>query len=59
LIRAYWQQRLGENGSGQSQEFFSGEISSLLDVAAPVDEVRIQRSYASGRLHEEVRMLLK
>jgi hypothetical protein len=59
LVKAYWQQRQGESGSGPSMEFFSGEISSLLDVAAPVQEVRIQRSYAAGRLREEVTMVLK
>src|SRR5262249_5241242 len=59
MVKAYWQQRGGEGNTGPSQEFFSGEIASLLDVASPVDEVRIQRSYASGRLREEVAMILK
>lgn len=58
MVRAYWQQRRGED-DGPSQEFFSGEIAGLLDVASPVDEVRIQRSYASGRLREEVTAILK
>lgn len=59
LVKAYWQQREGEDGNGPSLEFFSGEISSLLDVAAPVEEVRIQRGYAAGRLREEVMIMLK
>lgn len=59
LVKAYWQQRQGEGSSGPSLELFSGEIASLLDVASPVDEVRIQRSYAAGRLREEVTMILK
>jgi hypothetical protein len=59
LVKAYWQQRRGNSDSanGPSQEFFSGEIASLLDVASPVDEVRIQRSYVSGRLREEVAVI--
>lgn len=59
LVKAYWQQRRGDDSSGPSLEFFSGEIASLLDVASPVEEVRIQRSYAAGRLREEVTMVLK
>jgi hypothetical protein len=63
-IKAYWKERRGEEikhlGPNEpSMEFFSGEVSSLLDVAAPVQQVRIQRSYAGGRLHEEVAMILK
>lgn len=63
-VKAYWQQRRGgeikQIGPNEpSMEFFSGEIASLLDVAARVDEIRIQRSYASGRLREEVAMILK
>ncbi|MEP7337929.1 MAG: hypothetical protein ABI977_09305, partial [Acidobacteriota bacterium] len=61
LVKAYWQQRRGdsESTSGPSQEFFSGEIASLLDVALPVGEVRIQRSYVGGRLREEIAVILK
>ncbi|MFN8004474.1 MAG: hypothetical protein U0X75_26070 [Acidobacteriota bacterium] len=64
-IKAYWRQRRGERESeqgsapGPSQEFFSGEISSLLDVAAPVREIRVARNYANGRLQEEVSLILK
>jgi len=66
-IKAYWQQRrggevkqLGQLGPNEpSMEFFSGELGSLLDVAAPVEQIRIQRSYAGGRLREEVALILK
>jgi hypothetical protein len=63
-IKAYWKERRGEeirqHGPNEpSMEFFSGEIASLLDVAAPVEQIRIQRSYAGGRLREEVSAILK
>ncbi|MGH9835798.1 MAG: hypothetical protein ACRD9Y_22495 [Blastocatellia bacterium] len=63
-IKAYWKERRGEEvkqlGPNEpSQEFFSGEMASLLDVAAPVEEIRIQRSYSAGRLREEVALILK
>ncbi len=63
-IKAYWKLRRGEEikqlGPNEpSMEFFSGEIASLLDVAAPVEQIRIQRSYSGGRLREEVAMILK
>lgn len=54
MVKAYWQQRGGEDANGPSQEFFSGEVASLLDAASPVREIRIQRSYASGRMKETV-----
>jgi len=63
-IKAYWKERRGEEvkqlGPNEpSMEFFSGEIAGLLDVAAPVEQIRIQRSYAGGRLREEVAAILK
>ena len=60
-VKAYWKERKGDKAepTDPSQEFFSGNIASLLDVASPVEEVRIQRSYASGRLREEVAFLVK
>ncbi len=63
-IKAFWKERRGEEvkqlGPNEpSMEFFSGEIASLLDVASPVDEARIQRSYSPGRLREEVALILK
>ncbi|HQR34423.1 MAG TPA: hypothetical protein PLK30_16910 [Blastocatellia bacterium] len=59
IVKAYWQKRHGEESDGPSQEFFSGEVASLLDVASPVTEVRIQRGYANGRMKEEVIARLK
>ena len=63
-IKAYWKERRGEEvkqlGPNEpSMELFSGEVASLLDVAAPVEQIRIQRSYAGGRLREEVTAILK
>jgi hypothetical protein len=63
-IEAYWKERQGGESkrldpNQHSMEFFSGEIASLLDVAAPVQQVRIQRSYTDGRLREEVAAILK
>jgi hypothetical protein len=63
-IKFYWKERHGEEfkqiGPNEpSMEFFSGEIASLLDVATPVEQIRIQRSYAGGRLREEVTAILK
>jgi len=63
-IKAYWKERRGEvikhpGPNEPSMEFFSGEVASLLDVAAPVGQIRIQRSYAGGRLREEVSAILQ
>jgi hypothetical protein len=63
-IKAYWKERRGEeietlSPNEPSMEFFSGEIASLLNVASPVNQIRIQRSYSGGKLHEEVSMILK
>ncbi len=54
--KAYWQQRSGDESGKPSLEFFSGELAGLLDVVAPMNEVRIQRAYTEGRLREEVSM---
>ncbi|MFN0088231.1 MAG: hypothetical protein ACKVX9_22765 [Blastocatellia bacterium] len=60
-VKAYWKQRKGDQaGPGDpSREFFSGNLSSLLDAAAPVREIRIQRSFAPGRMREEVSLMLR
>jgi hypothetical protein len=44
----------GSNESSESQEFFSGDIGSLLDVASSVARIEIRRSSQPGRLHEEL-----
>jgi hypothetical protein len=60
-VKAYWMQRKKEEGEsdGPSQEFFSGNISSLLDVASPVREIRITRNLQPTRLHEEAEFIFK
>lgn len=58
LVSDYWRKRNKEQ-TGPSQEFFSGNIASLLDVASPVAEVRISRSFERDRLREEVEFVLK
>lgn len=42
-----------------SEEFFSGNVSSLLDAASSVGRVEIRRRSAPGRLREEVELLTK
>ena len=60
-IAAYWKERQqsGQSSNGKSQEFFSGNIASLLDVAAPVRQIKIKRSQLSGRLQEEIEITFK
>jgi hypothetical protein len=60
-VKAYWVTRKKEPGEkdGRSQEFFSGNISSLLDVASPVREIRIKRNLRPARLREEVEFVFK
>ncbi len=63
-IKAYWQERKGaqaENDAAPpepSQEFFSGNVASLLDVAARVRAIEIKRSQQTGRLREEIEFIL-
>ena len=42
-----------------SQEFFSGNISSLLDVASEVSHIEIKRRSVGNNLHEEIELMLK
>jgi hypothetical protein len=60
-VKAYWQERKKEQGEGDgpSEEFFSGNISSLLDVASTVREIRIKRNLQPARLREEVEFIFK
>jgi hypothetical protein len=48
-----------KNASDKSEEFFSGNISSLLDVASNVTRIEIKRSSSSNSLHEEIDYILK
>jgi hypothetical protein len=41
-----------------SEEFFSGNISSLLDVASNVSRIEIKRSSSANSLHEEIDFIL-
>lgn len=45
--------------AGTSEEFFSGNIGSLLDVASNVTRIEIKRSSSSSSLHEEIDFILK
>lgn len=60
-VKAYWAERKKEptESDGPSQEFFSGNLSSLLEVAAPVREIRIKRFVRPARLREEVEFVFK
>jgi hypothetical protein len=60
-VQAYWRKRKGDEAAPAeaSREFFSGEIASLLDVAAPAAKVRIQRNLAGGRMREELTVSMK
>jgi hypothetical protein len=61
-VKAYWAKRQKEeqgNEDAPSQEFFSGNISSLLDVASSVQEIRIKRNLQPARLREEVEFVFK
>jgi hypothetical protein len=60
-VKAYWKERKGDKAEATdpSQEFFSGNIASLLDVVSPVVEVRVEQSQPDGRLREQVSLLIK
>jgi hypothetical protein len=50
----------GEPGpvpAAASEEFFSGNVASLLDVASPVSRIEIRRRTTPGRLHVEVELI--
>jgi hypothetical protein len=57
-VKAYWTEHRGAQDESQppgpSQEFFSGTVASLLDVAAHVRTVEIRRVRHANRLQEEV-----
>ncbi len=44
---------------GSSAEFFSENLSSLLDVSSAVTKIEIKRSSSANRLHEEIAFTLK
>ena len=47
------------NSPKGSQEFFSGNISSLLNVASDVSRIEIKRKSTGNNLHEEIDLVLK
>ena len=56
------QRQTASNADGSnkgSQEFFSGNISSLLNVASDVSRIEIRRKSAGSNLHEEIEFVLK
>src|ERR1043165_7159 len=56
------QQQAGSADKGSikgSQEFFSGNISSLLNVASDMSRIEIKRKSAGNNLHEEIELVLK
>ncbi|HEX5603137.1 MAG TPA: hypothetical protein VFX63_11325 [Pyrinomonadaceae bacterium] len=42
-----------------SQEFFSGNISSLLNVASDLSRIEIKRKSVGNNLHEEIELVMK
>jgi hypothetical protein len=48
----------GQSGERTSEEFFSGNVTSLLDVASAVSRVEIRRRSSPGRLYVEVEVVL-
>jgi len=57
------QQQQGSNGDQnsikESQEFFSGNISSLLNVASDVSRIEIKRKSSGNNLHEQIELVMK
>jgi hypothetical protein len=53
------QQQLANPAIKDSQEFFSGNISSLLNVASDVSRIEIKRKSVGNNLHEEIELVLK
>src|SRR5439155_21658546 len=48
-----------ENFDEPPAEFFSGSLSSLLDVSSALRQIEIKRSSSANRLHEEIDFTLK
>lgn len=61
-IRDYWKARRRNHQDGLGdppQEFFSGNIASLLSVASRVSEIEIRSVSSSGRLREDIEIRLR
>ena len=48
-----------DEGDRSSAEFFSENLSSLLDASSAVTKIEIRRSSSANRLHEEIAFTLK
>lgn len=60
-VSDYWKSRKGgadESQPSASEEFFSGNVASLLDVASSVSRVEIRRRSTADRLHVEVEIVM-
>jgi hypothetical protein len=53
------QQQASNPDIKSSQEFFSGNISSLLNVASDVSRIEIKRKSMGNNLHEEIELVMK
>jgi len=53
------QRQQAEKNVAGSQEFFSGNISSLLNVASDVSRIEIRRKSEGNNLHEEIELVMK
>ena len=58
-IRLSQQASNADNPIKGSQEFFSGNISSLLNVASDVSRIEIRRKSLGNSLHEEIELVIK
>ncbi|MGI8639020.1 MAG: hypothetical protein ACR2MG_03615 [Pyrinomonadaceae bacterium] len=47
----------GENSKDISDDFFAGNIGSLLDVSSDVSRIEITRNSSAGYLHEEINFI--
>ena len=52
------QQQTNNNSISGSQEFFSGNISSLLNVASDVSRIEIKRKSSGNNLHEQIELVM-
>lgn len=52
------QQQANNNSISGSQEFFSGNISSLLNVASDVSRIEIKRKSSGNSLHEQIELVM-
>jgi hypothetical protein len=56
-VSDYWARR-GRAAAEGSEEFFSGNVASLLDAASAVKRIEIRKRSTPGRLREEVELFM-